>query len=394
MNPNKSQIVPQEILTDFRSDAPYIDITPVRRRGGSCVDITSIMWPDGTYVDGVPAVLMDGAYVRVMRDLRPDGTERPWRKKKLRGYAVVDSYCRLGMLDKAAKLVNCCTWFVYKRNPLTGEMRLYQVNLCRDRLCPICSWRRSLRLSADLSSVISVVDEDYRNLKPLMLTLTVRNCAAEAGELSAVIDRMMKAWDRFLKSRKIKGIVKGWFRTLEITYNKETGEFHPHFHVLLYVDRSYMRGSEDWMETSEWVQRWKSALRFDYDPVCDVRHVRVGKDGTYREGALELAKYVVKDTDYIIDGDEKLTDKLVLGLSVALKRRRLSSYGGILKRIAAEFVKDEEDADLIHIDDDLVTGDGFTELVVYRWDYGRREHLFDRCIKLRPSRGCWIDDTC
>jgi plasmid rolling circle replication initiator protein Rep len=148
------------------------------------------------------------------------------------------------------------------------------------------------------------------------------------------------------------------------------------------------------METSEWAEYWKSALRVSYVPVCDIRHVRIGKDGTYRESALELAKYVAKDTDYIIDGDEELTDKLVLGLSVALRRRRLTSYGGILKEIAAKFVKDEEDEDLVHIDDDSAAGDGFTELVKYRWDYGRREYLFYRCIKLRPSGKCRFDDTC
>src|SRR5699024_11923057 len=75
----------------------------------------------------------------------------------------------------------------------------------------------------------------------------------------------------------------------------------------------------------------------------------------------ETAKYPVKDTDFMTDDEEKNL-KRVSDLEEGLHRKRLISYGGLLKEIHKKLnLDDTEEGDLIHTDDDEKAGeDGFS----------------------------------
>src|SRR5699024_12521221 len=66
----------------------------------------------------------------------------------------------------------------------------------------------------------------------------------------------------------------------------------------------------------------------------------------------ETAKYPVKDTDFMTDDEERNLQRLA-DLEEGLYRKRLISYGGLLKEIHKELnLDDAEDGDLIHTDDE------------------------------------------
>src|SRR5699024_7527698 len=66
----------------------------------------------------------------------------------------------------------------------------------------------------------------------------------------------------------------------------------------------------------------------------------------------ETAKYPVKDTDFMTDDEERNLQRLA-DLEEGLYRKRLISYGGLLKEIHKELnLDDAEDCDLIHTDDE------------------------------------------
>src|SRR5699024_12356274 len=66
----------------------------------------------------------------------------------------------------------------------------------------------------------------------------------------------------------------------------------------------------------------------------------------------ETAKYPVKDTDFMTDDEEKNLKRLS-DLEEGLHRKRLISYGGLLKEIHKKLnLDDTEEGDLIHTDDD------------------------------------------
>src|SRR5699024_11931064 len=66
----------------------------------------------------------------------------------------------------------------------------------------------------------------------------------------------------------------------------------------------------------------------------------------------ETAKYPVKHTDFMTD-DEERNLQVVSDLEEGLHRKRLISYGGLLKEIHKKLnLDDAEDGDLIHTDDE------------------------------------------
>ena len=314
--------------------------------------------------------------LEILQDLKPNGKERPWRPKKVRSLVIADSFKRLGEDRRAHWIRYCGTFLEFKTIIKTGERFLSKANFCRERLCPMCQWRRSLRVFYELSNVMDEVERRHKNLVPLFLTLTVRNCPADTAELAAALDRIFKGWKKLLDIRKVEAAVKGWFRALELTYNKKTDEFHPHVHALIFVEKSYFKDA--YIETAEWVQLWKVALQLDYDPLCDIRRIRNNK--ARRKGIAEVAKYTVKDTDFATR-EEALTDHLVSVLSVGLKRRRLYAFGGLLKQIAAKFAEGLADEDLTDAGDGRIRGDVATMITRYRFRFGVMNYVREGGMK-------------
>jgi plasmid rolling circle replication initiator protein Rep len=302
-----------------------------------------------------------------------NGKERPWRVKKMRSNVLAYSFGRLGQMKKAARVRACGSVLTFSVNKKTGERRLHDANFCRERLCPMCAWRRSLKVFHEVSRVMSKAQADRPELVPLFLTLTLRNVSG--SKLSETLDMVFDGWKRLGTAHtRFRHIVSGWFRALEVTYNVKSDTFHPHIHAILLVDKDYFkRSSKKYITTAQWVQMWRRALRLNYDPVCNIQRVKG------REALNEVSKYTVKDTDYI-RGDPKLTDKLVDTLSVALKGRRLYAFGGVLKGIAKELGALEPDTgDLVTIDGETVRPDIAVVLLTYRWNFGFKNYVLERC---------------
>lgn len=308
---------------------------------------------------------------KILQDIKK-GKSVPWRPKKIRGLKVADSFQRLGCEKKAMRVRFCGSALAFLKNLETGEKKLHSADFCKERLCPMCQWRKSLKVFHQVSKVMDRAETENKNIVPLFLTLTLKNCSGT--NLSDTLDMIFQGWYQLTKHRKIKRIVQGWFRALEVTYNRDEDKFHPHIHAIILVDKSYFKGP-DYMETTDWVQMWRTALKLNYDPVCDIRKVKNGK-GKHKAVA-EVAKYTLKDSDFIFD-DTELTDKLVDVLSNSLKNRRLFAFGGLLKKIAKQIgIEEIAEGDLVHIDEEQIREDVTTVLEVYRWNFGLANYIRD-----------------
>src|SRR5699024_8545114 len=83
----------------------------------------------------------------------------------------------------------------------------------------------------------------------------------------------------------------------------------------------------------------------------------------------ETAKYPVKDTDFMTDDEEKNLKRLS-DLEEGLHRKRLISYGGLLKEIHKKLnLDDTEEGDLIHTDDDeKAYEDRLSIITMWNWE--------------------------
>lgn len=287
--------------------------------------------------------------------------------KKLNSLLLSESYKRLAdnnniYINKWHRVADCGSFlsFAHEIDEL-GEIsekgKLHNANFCRDRLCPMCSWRRSFKIFGQVSQIMEQIGSQYQFL---FLTLTIPN--VKADELSSAIDKLMSSWNRFAGYKKIKKVLKGYFRALEVTYNKEQNSFHPHFHVVLTVPIGYLT-SRDYISRDEFLALWKKATRDNSITQVDIRvcKSKYSFDELKAQSALasavaEVAKYAVKSSDYLFAGDEALTDFLVETFSESLRSRRLSQFGGIFKEVYKQLKFEDaesESADLIHVNDKL-----------------------------------------
>lgn len=144
---------------------------------------------------------------------------------------------------------------------------------------------------------------DFKEYRFIFLTLTCRN--AEGEDLSSIIDNLFHAYKKLTERKVFKQSVKGWFRALEVTHNldKKSSSFdtyHPHFHVILMVNKSYFTDKDYYLSQKKWTSLWKDCLKVDYTPVVDVRAFKTRSKISVSKSVAEAAKYTVKDNDYIV----------------------------------------------------------------------------------------------
>ena len=310
-----------------------------------------------------------------------DSKFAPKRKKSV---LLSESYTRIGYDSKASRVASCGTElsFAYAISPdgvVSEDGKLHSANFCKDRLCPMCAWRRSYKIFGQVSRIMEHIGDKYEYL---FLTLTVPSVPAE--ELTETISRLVKAWSNLIRQKPFKTAVRGFFRALEVTRNNDPDSnsyklYHPHFHVVLAVPKKYFT---DWYIThDQWLEMWRKAYKDDSITQVDIRKAK-SKDAYQKAGAqeainmlssavAEIAKYAVKDTDYIHEFDPALTDEIVTTLAGALARRRLTAYGGCFDDAFQKLkLDDAEDGDLVHINDETINPALALLIVKYGWTAG------------------------
>lgn len=340
-------------------------------------------------------------------DIAPNGKPRPWRKHKQEALMLSEVYSAMGesgaegaarWLDKARRLESCASYAEFSRLPDGQGLHLYQSSFCRVRLCPMCQWRRSLKLGAQVRRVVERANADHiadtgAAWRWLMVTFTIKN--VQGPELGATIDRVHKGLNNLAKCKRWKGAVRGWLRATEVTHNTNPSSaaydtYHPHMHLLLCVPASYFKG-KGYIRQKEWATLWGHYIKADYTPVVDVRVIKPEDGGRLSDlpageqaaamgkACAEVSKYAAKPADYIVPSDLLLSMQTVQVLDSMLDRRRMTSWGGNLKDIAKALnLDDPETGDLIHIDDeasDDQTAEEIADYIAYNWAMGARDYL-------------------
>lgn len=290
---------------------------------------------------------------------------------------------------KAFRVENCGSFLEFHVSE--QEKKLHNANFCRDRFCPMCNWRRSLKVFGQVSQIMNVLEgQKYRFL---FLTLTVKNCSGE--DFKGTIQMMFDGWRKFyhdyfrrnnvLKGVALKGVVCGAFRSLEVTINHKTGEFHPHFHVILAVTPDYFAG-RNYVKQEQWAEMWRTACGLDYKPIVDIRTVKPKEDKKTGEmtiaGAVaEVSKYAAKGEDYIPRSDDELEGQFSLAgydrtyylriLLDGLRGRRLVDMTGCFRKVKEQLgLDDAESGDLVHVEPDELRADVAYLIVRYQWRNG------------------------
>lgn len=326
----------------------------------------------------------------ILQDTTKTGKVRKWKERKMGNIRFAERLEKLEYKESVIERVRTCGEFLrFIKDPIQG-MKLYQAYFCKNKLCPMCNWRRSMKYSWQAKKIIDKALEMYPTGRFLFLTLTIKNVSASA--LSEAIKEMNKSFDRLFRRAKVKKNMLGFIRALEVTYNDKRNDYHPHIHVLFMVKSTYFRDSENYISQEEWTKYWEESANLDYTPMVNIKAVKekVARDDLHNDfsedgilkAVLETAKYPVKpfEVEYDKNGDklerseEKLT-QITGELLEGLYKKRQLGFGGIFKEIRQEMKLDDiEYGDLVNTSDEK-TDASAGEVIVAYWNYSRGNYF-------------------
>lgn len=227
---------------------------------------------------------------------------------------------------RADRMDQCARILKIKQCECGCEMT-WRTTYCRDRLCPVCSWRRAKSVARKVQGKMMNVSNqgDF-----ILLTLTVKNTGWSL--LKSELGHLHKAWNAFSKRLVKRDLILGWIRSTEVTIGRD-GKAHPHLHVVLHVPHS----ARARMTQREWCEEWKEVMGLGYQPVLDVRWVNRDHD-FYTMGSY-LAKYMAKgDVSFI----HKLSHEDQASYIEAVHGLRMYSCGGTLRTVDPDALSEDE----------------------------------------------------
>ena len=250
---------------------------------------------------------------------------------------------------RAERMKNCSSKIVYEIED--GAYKYKGASLCRDRLCPICAWRLSIKRTGEMIETVKAIAEKYPKTKAIHIVLTVKNCML--ADLREILKQITTGFTRLKKRQLWNDYILGYMRSVEITYNAESDSYHPHIHCIAIVPDRYTRQ----ISVGEWADMWRDSARLNYNPLVWATqayrakpNVEIeqliydlerndGGEGAATAAIIEATKYAVKPQglgDMAANGD-------IGEIAFAIQGFRMVSFGGIVKKIRRELGYTQKD---------------------------------------------------
>lgn len=194
----------------------------------------------------------------------------------------------------AHKLSKCANFLLFHNYYTIGQTKLVKRHSCKvGLLCCGCAAIRAAKAAKAYQGKVEHVLEGKRGLKPVFITLTVKN----GDYLRERMEHLQEAFRRLLERRrdslkKKRGYVEfskleGAVFSYEFTKNPNTGEWHPHVHMFALAN--------EWLDQEQLAQEWLSITGDSF--IVDVRRVKKDKQFGYGKAFAEVCKYALKFSD-------------------------------------------------------------------------------------------------
>ena len=198
----------------------------------------------------------------------------------------------------SASLATCGNYLHFREYFTVGKVRLHNATFCKQHLiCPLCAIRRGAKSLAAYLARWEVIQEQRPDLRPYLLTLTVKN----GPDLEERHAHLTKSLRKLMTHRRHfnAGVARapwtelckaeGGVYTQEQT-NKGNG-WHPHTHMIILCASAPSQSAI----SAEWHRITGDSM------IVDCRPITGGESGDYSEGFMEVFKYAVKFSDLSLE---------------------------------------------------------------------------------------------
>ena len=246
-----------------------------------------------------------------------------WSGKKMLNEEIANKILSVGETRRSMRVRSCSNSLELTKCSSCGKEHVSRVNLCRDRVCPVCQWRLARKRAFEMLECLDIMNKDDK-YKYQFLTLTQKN--VEVSYLKKELKKINEAWKRVISSNR-KNKPAGYARVVEITYNEKDKNFHPHQHVII----AWNRGQTPYKRL-EWQNTWERALRVNYTPICRLRAIKPQKEQIkYTKAVLETFKYSIKANDIL-----KMPNDIFGSFLGQISGSQVCSYTGIFRKTRQE----------------------------------------------------------
>ena len=197
------------------------------------------------------------------------------------------AYCKVQRDVKLYnKILNCANYLVFRNYYTIDEVRLHAAQFCKKHLvCPMCAIRRGAKMLKAYLAKYEQVSEGFPDLRPYLVTLTVKNgddLSDRMQHLRASMRKMTEARRNALKGQLSIEFAKssGGFHSVEVT-NRGNG-WHPHVHMIWLCNDK----PNQVLLSKEWEAITGDSYIVDVRPLHDPV-----------EGFIEVCKYALKFSD-------------------------------------------------------------------------------------------------
>lgn len=248
-----------------------------------------------------------------------------------------------------------------------GTRKLEKANFCRLRICPMCGWRRSLKMFTQVSAITDAILAD-KKARFIFVTLTIENVAGD--KLKETIKQMNEGFKRLTgkgngglaASKAFRENLMGYMKAIEVTYNARRNNFHPHIHCIFEVRPSYF-GAAGYINHAGWRKMWREVMGLDYEPQVNVKAIK----NTTAKAVAEVAKYPVKTSGLLKVKNKKRAAMALRELKYGIHNCRFITFGGDFREYKHKLALDDiESGDLVHVETDEQELNAVA-LVLFKW---------------------------
>lgn len=222
--------------------------------------------------------------VDLLDKLKP---KREWARRSNAWLAGLTS------IDQQARHARCGDYLTMLANEDLSKKKLETAFFCGIRLCPGCAWRASLDNATCLSALAQELQAQGRVM--LMITLTVPNVPGDM--LKDTIRRVNDAWAKLMRRKQYRAAWGDNVRKMEITYNPLRDDYHPHLHVVAFVQPGYFATNRGkYISRAMLLHDWREC--YECEDITQVHIVRCRDKSGRAQAVLEVAKYAAKASDF------------------------------------------------------------------------------------------------
>lgn len=184
----------------------------------------------------------------------------------------------------ARKVSDCGEWLAFRHYYTIDEVRLHGAQLCKKHLlCQVCAIRRGAKFLASYLSKWEQIQQERPELRLFLVTLTVKDGPDLEERFKHLHKAQRELWKRKQRGRgSVLDGVAGAVWSYEVKRGKNSGEWHPHLHMVALAERK----PDAFALSAEWQEITGDSKIVDVLPISDPA-----------SGFVEVFKYAVKFSD-------------------------------------------------------------------------------------------------